>query len=196
MEQDDPLEREGDWKLRAGELFPGLDLAALEHDVVHGDMSLSRIGDKHGISQWYVGKFAKLGGWVRLVGTKSLPRGRRPRPFGTPRPKPGTPSERRRQLIVKRLFGLLDGKLKELEKRMHGRQNDGAPQSAADAEREARDLATFARLLDKVIELDEAARKAAKGSHAAAAAMRSEDAEAIRRELALRIERLSRTGEA
>jgi hypothetical protein len=194
MDQNDPLEREGDWKIRANVLFPRLDLEQLEHDVVHGDMSPRRIGDKHGISAWYVSKFSKLGRWVRLVGTNPLPRGRRPRPVGAPKPKPRMPSERRRRLMVKRLFGVLDRKLEELEMRMDGRQSEGTPQSAADAEREVRNLTTFARLLDKLIQLDEAAKGASKEAKPNER-LRSGDAEAIRRDLALRLDRLARARE-
>jgi hypothetical protein len=92
------------------------------------------------------------------------------------------------------LYQVLDVKLKEIETRMQQVEGESAaPQSSADAERDVRSLTALARIYSKLVELDEAANR--KGSGKAEAA-RSDDADQLRRDLALRLERLNRERDA
>jgi hypothetical protein len=162
---------------------------AVRHDYVHGDFSIARIAAKHGISDTTVGAWAKAGAWTRLVGTKPLKTGRKPRPRGAPLPRRPTIEEIRRRRIVRRMFNVLDAKLTELETRMQNATGDDAPQSAADLERHARSLTAYAGLYAKLVELDEAAKQAGRDLQGAAG---NEDADQFRLDLARRLERLVR----
>jgi hypothetical protein len=200
MEQDDPLDREGGDIARAGRAAADvdpIDWEGIKHAYVYGDWSIERIADARGSSATTISKRAKREGWVRLVGTKRLRGGPKPRPPGTPRPKPATEAQLRRRKMVRRLFEVLDGKLREIEERMADAQREGAlPQSAADSERDARSLTALARLYAKLVELDEAATPAAGEGSDIGAAARSDDADQLRRDLALRLERLNRARDA
>jgi len=200
MEQDDPLGREGSEQARVGDGSEPIDWEKAKHDYIHGDWSINRIAVAHGTSDTTLRKYAKAGGWIRLVGTKPLPPGGKPRPPGAPPPKRATVNQVRRRKMVKRLLEVLDSRLGQLEKRMAQAQSaDGVPQSAADMERDARSLNALARLYAKLVELDEAAKppasKDGQGSDTDAAA-RSDDADQLRRDLALRLERLNRERDA
>jgi hypothetical protein len=190
MEQDDPPGEDG--ALARDLDRPGPDWARIEHAYIHGDWSLGRIADAYGSSPTTITAHARKGGWVRLIGTKPLPCGRRARPPGAPRSKRATIDQVRRRTMVRRLLGVLDGKLKELEDRMAEAQGE-APQSAADIERDARSLTALARLYAKLVELDNAAKGEAEGSNQGDA-VRSEDADQLRRDLARRLERLGQAG--
>jgi len=195
MEHDDPLDVEGAGPAPAapGRTAEGIDLAALEQDVVHGDWSLNRIAAKHGTSRWFVENYARLGGWVRLVGTKSLSRGRLPGCRNRTGPQNTTPEQRRLAKMARRLFRVLDARLTEIEERMAKAEANGEA-SAAEAERDMRSLSALARVYAKLVELDEAARKsqAGKGSDTPTPPTpRSDDADHLRRDLALRLERLN-----
>jgi hypothetical protein len=196
MDGNDPLDREGGEQTCAGDAADPIDWEGIKHAYVHGDMSLERIAEARGSSATTISKRAKREGWVRLIGTKRLRSGPKPRLPGAPRPKPKTPAQRRRSEMVRRLFEVLDTKLKLLEERMAEAQAEGAaPQSAADTERDARSLNALARLYAKLVELDEAAKApASKGGEGSDkdAATRSDDADQLRRHLALRLERLDR----
>lgn len=137
MDGNDPLDREGVAETHAADPSDPIDWDKIKHAYVHGDMSLDRIADAFGSSETTISDRAKKGGWVRLVGTKPLPRGRRPRPPGTPRPKQPTADQLRRRQMVRRLFEVLDGKMRQLEDRMANAEG-GSPPSAADTERDAR----------------------------------------------------------
>lgn len=74
----------------------------------------------------------KDGGWVRLLGTKKLRPGRKPRPPGEPPPKP---EKQFRRDMARRLLEALDKRLMLLETRMAPDAELGeAMQSAADAQ--------------------------------------------------------------
>ena len=200
MEQDDPYDREGGEQSLAGEARPPIDWEQIEHDYIHGDWSIRRIAEARGSSGTTIGKRAKKEGWVRLVGTKRLPTGPKPRLPGAPRPKPMTPDQRRRRQMLKRLFEVLDGKMRQIEERMAQAESaDGAGQSPAEAERDMRTLSSLARLYAKLVELDEAAKPPASKDGQVSdndTATRSEDADRLRHDLALRLERLNRAGDA
>lgn len=203
MEQDGPLDREGEAKPHGqnreaenidGEAthrkLHGVDWAGIEREYVHGDKSLNRISDIYGPSSTTISKYAKAGGWVRLVGTKRLKGGRPPRQPGMARTKPPPAKIRWRQQFVRRLFMLLDDRLIALEARMADANANFSELSAGEIEREARAVSTIAGCYKKIVELEEAARKAGKSSEMSA--VRSEeDADRLRRELAERLERLA-----
>jgi hypothetical protein len=52
-----------------------------KNDFIHGDRSLDRIARAHGMSRTALVVRAKKEGWVRLVGTKPLKTGPKPRPL-------------------------------------------------------------------------------------------------------------------
>ncbi|MEX1060481.1 MAG: hypothetical protein WED13_05620 [Methyloceanibacter sp.] len=195
MEQDDPLDREGSEQARAGDGTEPIDWEKAKHDYIHGDWSINRIAVAHGTSDTTLRKRAKAGGWVRLVGTKPLPPGGKPRPPGAPTPKRATVNQVRRRKMVKRLLEVLDSRLEQLERHMALAQGpDGTPQSATDTERDLRSFNFIMQAYAKLVALDEAASKDGQGS--AAEATRSDDADQLRRDLALRLERLNRERDA
>jgi hypothetical protein len=194
MAQDDPLEREGGEGARAGDT-PGINWEKIERAYIHGDWSLQRISDAYGSSETTIRKRAKKGGWVRLVGTKPLPCGRRQRLPGMPRTPRATVEQARRRKMIDRLLKVLDRKLTEIEARMAEANTESAPRSAADIERDARSLNAFARLYAKLVELEDEAKTGGQGSDHETSP-RSDDADQLRRDLALRLERLHRAGNA
>jgi hypothetical protein len=134
---------------------------------------------------------AKKEGWVRRVGTKPLKSGPKPR-------APRRPSVRKlRRDLAQRLLEALDKRLTLLETRMNG-ELDQVTQSAADAERDARALSSYMRIYAKIVELDEKARGAAKKASDKSAAKPEEacDADRLRRDLALRLQRLNQARDA
>jgi hypothetical protein len=151
-------------------------------------LSQARIGNRHGTTPGTIRRHAKAGGWVREVPTIPLRRGRRPRPPGTPKP---TAEQLRNRKFVTRLLAALDMGLKQLEARMSLAALPGAaPASAADPERDARFLTNLTRLFQKLLALEEAARSTGK-EEGAQRTEASEDADELRRDLALRIQRLN-----
>ena len=137
---------------------------------------------------------AKKEGWVRLVGTKPLKTGPKPRPPSEPKPKPAA---QLRRDMVRRLLEALDKRLTLLETRMAQDAELGeAMQSAADAERDARALSGLARLYAKLVELDDAARAGGKGTTDNAKPEATDDADRLRHELALRLQRLNQARDA
>ncbi|ODR98416.1 hypothetical protein AUC68_08210 [Methyloceanibacter methanicus] len=145
-------------------------------------MSLRRIGHKHGTTSANVAKHRDEGGWERVAPMVPLPTRRLPPEDGLP----PTPTQERRGRIVKRLYNLLDAKMSEIETRMA--EADGRPMSAADAEREARNLNSLARLYAKLVEMDEA--KAARSGADDKKTQDGADADRLRRDLAGRLARL------
>lgn len=195
LEQDDPLGGEGGDRSRAisaREAWSGVDWEAIKHAYIHGDKSLKRISDEFGSSQRTIGHRAKQNGWVRLTGTKRLARGRKARLPGTPRTPRSTADQLRRRNLARRLYLIIDAKLREIETRMHQAESGAAPQSAADTERDMRNLNSVLTIYTKLVELDEKAKQAGSEKQGTVG---SEDAEQLRRDLARRIERLNREGD-
>jgi hypothetical protein len=94
--------------------------------------------------------------------------------------------------MVRRLLEALDKKLTLLETRMAPDGGiDASGQSAADAERDARTLSGYARLYAKLVELDDAARAGGKGKTDRSKPEATDDADRLRRDLALRLQRLN-----
>ena len=100
--------------------------------------------------------------------------------------------------MVRRLLEALDNRLRLLEKRMAPDGGFGETgQSAADAERDARTLSGLARLYAKLVELDDAARAGAIGrTEGRSRPETSDDADRLRRDLALRLQRLNQARNA
>jgi hypothetical protein len=150
------------------------------------------------VSQSAVIQRAKRHGWVRLVGTKRLRPGPRPRTPGEPKAKRATVDEVRRREIVRRLLEALDKRLIYLEKRMALDEESDLAQSAADAERDARTLSGLARLYAKLVELDD--RASSKGepdrNKSVTKPEATDDADRFRRDLALRLQRLNQARHA
>jgi hypothetical protein len=193
MNGNDPLGREGGDRSRAksaGKAREAVDWEAIKHAYIYGDMSLRRISDTFGSSERTISDRAKKGGWVRLVGTKRLPCGRRARLPGAPRTPRQTADQVRRHGLALRLFKVIDAKLQEIETRMQQADADAAPRSAADTERDVRGVNTLMSLYAKLVELDKQSGSETEG------AARSENADQLRRDLALRLERLNRQGDA
>ena len=171
------------------------DWEGIKQAYVHGDWSLKRIGDANGVSAYKVRARAKKDGWKRLVGTKTLCRGRKPRAASTARKRPAVADELRRRDMLCRLLDALDKRLTQLEARMASdAEAGGEPQTAADAERDARTLSGLARLYAKLVELDGGAHRGGGEGKEQEGALRQEtadDAEFFRRDLALRLQRLN-----
>jgi hypothetical protein len=190
MEQDDPLGPEGGDRSRAesaGDAPTGIDWVGIEREYIYGDKSLNRIAALYGSSSGGIRYRAKRDGWVRLFGTTPLTPGPAARLPRAPRPNADQLRQRR---LARRLFKVIDAKLQEIETRMNKADANAAPPSAADTERDVRSVSSLIGLFDKVVELDEAARKAGKGSETST--VRSEaDADRLRRDLAERLGRIN-----
>ena len=172
----------------------GIDWEAIKHAFLYSGWSIKRICAKHGSTYGTIRHRAEIDGWVRVVPMKSLRPGRPPRLPGMPKKKHATKNQRRRRAMVERLLNVLDAKLREIEEWMaNGDSTIAAPQSAADRERDTRGLTALARLLAKVIELDDAtrAKEAGKTDKTMTAKETSQDADRLRRDLALRLKRLA-----
>jgi hypothetical protein len=97
--------------------------------------------------------------------------------------------ELRKKRIVARLFKVLDHRI-EITRGVHGERR---PQSAADTERDMREVTSIMQVYARLVALDE--QNAKQGSQDTAKGM-SHDAEQLRRKLAGRLERLDRARDA
>lgn len=168
----------------------------IEQAYVDGDWSLRRIAEAFGTTEYLIRKRANADGWIRRVGTKPLPSGRKPRAPGAPKAKCATAEERRRRNLVRRLLDVLDKGLMQVEARMApDAETGGQPPSAADSERDARTLAGLARLYAKLVELDAGAEGGGKAEQGQGALKpeATDDADRLRRDLALRFQRLNQS---
>jgi len=160
-----------------------LDWEAIHHDFLYSGMALRRIARKHQTSTATIAKRRDDGGWERVEPMVRLPTRSKARDEGLP----PTPTQRRKR-IVDRLYELLDAKMSEIERRMA--ENEGRPQSTAEAEREARNLNSLARLYAKLVELDEAKTAGRKDVKPNKKTKDGADADRLRRDLAGRLARL------
>lgn len=162
-----------------------IDWAAVKHDFTYSGWSLDRIGDAHGTTAQTIRKYAREGDWVREVPTVPLRRGPTPKPPGAPKP---TAADIRNRKLIARLLAALDKGLTQLEARMTA--NEGAaPVSATEAERNARHLSGLTQLYQKLAALEAEVRRT--GREASQETEANEDAEQLRRDLALRLGRLN-----
>lgn len=195
MEQDDArgVGEAGPHAAAPGRAGSDVDWGAIKDAFLYSGWSIKRICAKHGSTYGTIRHRAETDGWVRVVPMKSLRPGRPPRLPGMPKKKHATKAQRRRREMVERLFKVLDAKLREIEERMAISDSEAAPpQSAADRERDTRGLTALARLLAKVIELDDAAREKEAGTadKTTSAKETGQDADRLRQDLALRLKRL------
>ena len=166
-----------------------------------GMSSLAEIADATGISVGRLRRRAMAEGWVRAAraqtGSRSSRSGRReagmPRPSGRAgRARLGAATQGAgsasavRAVVVQRLYRAIDTKLKRLEARMRS----GKSLSAADSERETRELGTMVRSFEKVAELAADIDRSKSKTDARRSDVSAADAERMRREIAERIERL------
>ncbi len=182
----DPRDDDRDWE-------------GIKHDFIQSGWSVARISERHAVPPSTIRNRAKKYGWVKLVATKPLPTGPARLTPEVPLPKRASVERKRRRSMVRRLLEALDKKMTQLEVRMGSEPSGGEPQSAADAERDARTLAGLARLYAKLVELDEQAQAKAKGTKQGAGAAKPEapdDADRFRRDLALRLQRLNQSRDA
>lgn len=100
-------------------------------------------------------------------------------------------AEEPREAMVRRLLKAIETKLEQLEKRM----SSGKAVTAADSERQTRELAQITRAYENVLELSLGPDRAADRASAPAAASTA-DAERWRHEIAERLERLARRRDA
>lgn len=209
MDGNDPLGREGSDAPRAADAGTNraTEAAASEepfwagpkYDFLHSGMSIRRIAEKHVVTEGTLRHRIKAWGWVRVAPTQRVkpgPKLKRPEPcYGT---GPNAQALYRKR-IVARLFRVLDHKMRLLEERMANEVREGATlQSAADTERDVRSFGSLMQIYAKLAALDDAARGAmgAEQGSAAEGARTSDDADQLRRDLALRLERLNQAGNA
>jgi hypothetical protein len=167
-----------------------------------GDLTLAAIADAIGVSVDRLRRRAKAEGWTRgrpesaerraKVPARAAERGAPGRRIAKPPADGGADGLPEggnvRAAVVNRLYRAIDTKLKRLESRMQS----GKTLTAADSERETRELGTMVRSFEKVTELaadlDRSRQPAGTGRRGDLSAA---DAERMRREIAERLERLA-----
>ena len=179
MTQDDWLGEEGG--------AHGVDWDAVRHDFLYSGMSQRRIAWKHGTTAGTLRKYMRDGGWERIAPLERLPTRRLSPATG----EPPTRGQKRRARMVKRLFAALEAKIAALEARMTN-TNDSGHESAADVERDTRSLNTLAQLYAKLVALDDTNDRSGPPSPT----KDNTDADGLRRDLADRLARLDRAGDA
>lgn len=170
-----------------------------------GDLTLAAIAGEIGVSVGQLRRRVKAEGWARGRSAAANKRGSAPARAGKRRTSDGRVAKRPagrtsddlpeggnvRAAVVNRLYRAIDTKLKLLESRMQS----GKTLTAADSERETRELGTMVRSFEKVTEL---ATDLDRSRQPAGASRRGDlsaaDAERMRREIAERIERLAGRG--
>ncbi|MEW5963382.1 MAG: hypothetical protein AB1749_07440 [Pseudomonadota bacterium] len=170
-----------------------------------GDLTLAAIAGEIGVSVGQLRRRAKAEGWARGRSATANRRASAPARAGKRRTSDGRVAKRTvgrtsddlpeggnvRAAVVNRLYRAIDTKLKRLESRMQS----GKTLTAADSERETRELGTMVRSFEKVTEL---AADLDRSRQPAAASRRGDlsaaDAERMRREIAERLERLAGRG--
>lgn len=164
---------------------------AIKEDFVHSGLSLARLSERHGVSAPRISRRAEKDGWARLVPVRPLARSPKSK-AAAPR-KPAKTAQRGE--LVRRLLEALDNGLTQLEARMTPPTNASEPQSAANAERDARILNGLARLYAKLVALDDETRRKEKRGEESAKTEVRDDADKLRQELALRLQRLNQARE-
>jgi hypothetical protein len=162
-----------------------LDWEGIKQLFMHSGMSLVRIGATCGVSGCTIGDRAKRDGWVRVAPMVPLPRGRKPR-VG---PRPTSAESRRRRMLL-RLTRAVEHTLDSIEARMS--VDAKTPDTPADDERNARTFTTIVRVCEKLKEMEKELEEGSGSTDLRSSA----DAEQFRRELALRLDRLTRGGDA
>ncbi|MGH6737339.1 MAG: hypothetical protein ACRECX_14880 [Methyloceanibacter sp.] len=165
--------------------------AGVKHDFLYSGKSVEVIAEERGIAPTTLRRRIKSFGWVRVVPTKRTRRKWRGPGHAFTGPQG---EELHRQRIIARLFKLLDRKLELLEARMAETERQGGERTAADSERDSRELAAILQTVTRLAAVDEKLNKGGKGSGPDTAKGMSDDADEFRRDLADRLARL-RKGE-
>lgn len=146
---------------------------------------------KHlGLTVSTVSQRARKEGWPSPAG--SLARAKR---SSAASPPPASSADARRSL-ARRLFTVMDLNLELMELRMHKQLKQARKQKdgdipAGDVEKDMRQLTTTMKTIEQATELDpDRAHDADGGAKSSDAATRASEAEALRREIAERIEKL------
>ncbi len=139
-----------------------------------GTETVAAIAARHGIDRGVIIRRAQIDGWPRRRAPSHAPR---------------APTERAQAALMRRLFNAIKTKLKHLETSM----KSGKAISAADSERQTRQINHLIRSFETVTELARARDNAA---GAAAASASAADAERMRAEIAERLERVAKAKEA
>jgi hypothetical protein len=170
------------------------DWERVKHEFMFCPDPLDAIAARNGIGRAALTRHAQAANWQRKVKTVQRPR-------RTKAELAEAAAESTRQALSKslavRLYLAIDRKVQEIEMRMQQAEDEG--RSAADVERDARTLSALARVYAKLVELDGASKPAADKRETEAKpspARSSEDADQLRRDLARRLERLDRNGDA
>ena len=152
-----------------------------------GEETVTGIAARHGIDKNAIYRRARSEGWPRRKAAAGLKSdsARRVANASAAGSAPRNPGERTRAALVQRLLKALDAKLKHLETSM----KSGKAVSAADSERQTRQLNHLIRSFEKVTEL---ARDRDTASGAAAPSVSAADAERMRAQIAERLDRLVR----
>ena len=162
------------------------DWAAIARAYAAGEESVAAIAARHGTDRNAIYRRARSEGWPRrsTPGFKS-DSARRVASARAAGSAPRNPAERTRAALVQRLLKALDTKLKQLETSMHS----GKAVSAADSERQTRELDKMIRSFEKVTEL---ARDRDTAAGSASPSVGAADAERMRAQIAERLDRLMR----
>lgn len=156
-----------------------------------GTLSQAAIAAMLGLSAGRIRRRAKREGWVRQdpAGRRRQAKARPTGPVAATRRAEGKVTRAARcprAVVVERLYLAIDAKLKRLEARMRS----GKALSAADSERETRELGTMVRSFEKVTELAADIDRSQQSPATGRAGVTAADAERMRREIAERLERL------
>lgn len=170
--------------------------ADIRRAYAEGSDSVAAIAGRAGVSASSIHRRARLEGWPRRVEAAAKSRRKSSAAKGGARSgSQGAAKSRSRSTakpgsVVKRLYRAIDLKLKRLEERMQSSDE----LSAADSEREARELSSMIRSFEKVTEVAADIDKRRKPVASERKPVCPEDAERMRREIAERLERLHATG--
>jgi len=161
-----------------------IDWAAIEAAYAISEEKPAEIAERFGISRQKLQAQAKLRRWKRPIA------GIDGRALAEAEEAEGA----RRHQIVERLFKALDEKMAQIERRI----GQGAePPSPQDSERDARALSALAGLYAKLVALDDVGkREERRGGMKPGGAKAGRDADGLREDLARRLRRLHRSGNA
>ena len=159
--------------------------------------TLAAIAGRFGVGATTIGERARKEGWASPADPRAKASGAAGRKRGAVQLTAAEAGNRRR--LIRRLYNIMDLKLELMELRMQQRikqartaalSTDGVIPAGED-EAEQRQLATYIKTIEQTTELDpDRARDADGGATSRDAEARASEADAFRREIAQRIEKL------
>jgi hypothetical protein len=160
------------------------DWAEIKRLYLETDEPITSISERFGVPLGTIGSRVKAEDWrprrAERMGLKLPPR-RASRGDGR--------MLRTRRNLIRRLYKLIDAKLKLMELRMDQElEGEGRTACAADHERDSRALGTLIRNLERMSEIDVGLKRGKDGRPSSAAAL-ADEADRLRRELAQRLAR-------